>query len=101
MKFLFTLALSALNVNAYWLMGIGSSFLLQGIVVLSQSILEDFITTERIDPVVSKNKVAVSAHVHSSMFCSFIFLSFLKKMIIELFSCSFWRQQFQIQYDYG
>jgi hypothetical protein len=48
MKFLFTLALSALNVNAYWLMGI-----------------ENFITTERIDPVVSKNKVAVSAHAHS------------------------------------
>jgi hypothetical protein len=48
MKFLFTLALSALNVNAYWLMAI-----------------ENIITTERIDPVVSKNKVTVSAHVHS------------------------------------
>ena len=36
--------------------------------------LENIITTERIDPAVSKNKVAVSAHVRYSVVDSFIFL---------------------------
>ncbi|KAF9048855.1 hypothetical protein BJ165DRAFT_1342919 [Panaeolus papilionaceus] len=46
MKSLFTLASLVVAANAYWLMGI-----------------ENFITTERIDPVVSPGKVA--SHVHS------------------------------------
>ena len=77
MKFLFTLALSALNVNAYWLMGIGSLFLLRTFSCLLNFFSENFITTERIDPVVSKNKMTASAHVHTSRFWSFIFLFFI------------------------
>ncbi|KAF8151008.1 hypothetical protein B0H34DRAFT_665516 [Crassisporium funariophilum] len=46
MKFLLSLGLLAASANAYWLMGI-----------------EDFITTERIDPIVNPGKV--SGHVHS------------------------------------
>ncbi|KAF8951865.1 hypothetical protein BDZ97DRAFT_1683268 [Flammula alnicola] len=46
MKFLLTLAAAVASARAYWLMGI-----------------EDFITTERIDPLVSPGKVA--SHVHS------------------------------------
>lgn len=46
MKLLLTLAAAAASAHAYWLMGI-----------------EDFITTERIDPIVNPGKV--SGHVHS------------------------------------
>ncbi|KAF8903706.1 hypothetical protein CPB84DRAFT_1845684 [Gymnopilus junonius] len=46
MKLLLTLAAAAASAHAYWLMGI-----------------EDFITTERIDPVVTPGRV--SSHVHS------------------------------------
>ncbi|KAF9478863.1 hypothetical protein BDN70DRAFT_879454 [Pholiota conissans] len=46
MKLFFTLAAAAASAQAYWLMGI-----------------EDFITTERIDPIVNPGKV--SGHVHS------------------------------------
>ncbi|KAF9558822.1 hypothetical protein CPC08DRAFT_724247 [Agrocybe pediades] len=46
MKLLLTLAAAAASANAYWLMGI-----------------EDFITTERIDPIVNPGKV--SGHAHS------------------------------------
>ncbi|KDR78699.1 hypothetical protein GALMADRAFT_64058 [Galerina marginata CBS 339.88] len=46
MKLLLTLAAAVASANAYWLMGI-----------------EDFITTERMDPIVNPGKV--SGHVHS------------------------------------
>ncbi|KAF8813483.1 hypothetical protein BYT27DRAFT_7335099 [Phlegmacium glaucopus] len=46
MMFLLSFAFCALSVNAYWLMGI-----------------EDFITTERIDPIINPGKV--SSHAHS------------------------------------
>ncbi|KIK02989.1 hypothetical protein K443DRAFT_656070 [Laccaria amethystina LaAM-08-1] len=46
MKHLLTLATLALSAHAYWLMGV-----------------EDFITTERIDPIVNPGKI--SSHVHS------------------------------------
>ena len=71
MKFLLlTLALCAVSANAYWLMGIGSLFFpIKTAARYSSSHIiffpEDFITTERIDPVVDPGKV--SAHVHSGM----------------------------------
>ena len=68
-----TLALSDLNLNAFWFMGIGLLFLLQGLFVLNL-FLKNSITIERIDPVV-KNTLAVSAYIHTSMFCSLFFLS--------------------------
>ena len=42
-----------------------------------------FITIEQIDPVVSKNTLAVSVHIHTRVFCSFIFI-FLQLMIMEI-----------------
>ena len=68
-----TLALSDLNLNAIWFMGIGLLFLLQGLFVLNL-FLKNSITIERIGPVV-KNALAVSAYIHTSMFCSLFFLS--------------------------
>lgn len=52
------------SANAYWLMGIGAllsknSYRAQ----LRKVFAEDFITTERIDPIVSPGRVA--SHVHS------------------------------------
>jgi len=65
MKLLLALAAAATSARAYWLMGIGLpySFGHGEILCLSPSISEDFITTERIDPIVNPGKVA--SHVHS------------------------------------
>jgi hypothetical protein len=64
-----TLFLAALASSAkgYWLMGVGMySFLtFHRKKLIPPRLVEDFITTERIDPIVNPGKV--SSHVHSGM----------------------------------
>lgn len=66
MKLLLALAAVVASAHAYWLMGIGSlSVSSTRRSLIYHCIIEDFITTERMDPVVSPGKV--SGHVHSGM----------------------------------
>ncbi|EDR04025.1 uncharacterized protein LACBIDRAFT_306393 [Laccaria bicolor S238N-H82] len=65
MKHLLALATLALSANAYWLMGV-----------------EDFITTERIDPIVNPGKI--SSHVHSGHYLRFKVGPFLPILILSV-----------------
>jgi len=65
MKLLLTLAAAAASAHAYWLMGIGMVSSLSGFDCYLHFLAEDFITTERIDPIVNPGKV--SGHAHSGI----------------------------------
>ena len=76
-KFLITLALSDLNQDAFWFMGIGSLFLLQRLFVLAQSLFIEFYH-HRTYWTRCKQKYIGSLGLHSNWCVLFIIFSFLK-----------------------
>ena len=76
-KFLITLALSNLNQDAFWFMGIGLLFLLQRLFVFAQSLFIEFYH-HRTYWTRCKQKYIGSLGLHSNWCVLFIIFSFLK-----------------------
>ena len=96
MRFFFILALSSLKVNTVWLMALVRYSYCKALSCLPSLFFKNSTTIERIDPVVSKNKVVNSAHFDTGVL--FYFILFYSNNDHRNITCNFWKQ---IQHDSG